>query len=444
MSPAPAEIFTADAVLVDADTYLDGGGLLVRGGCVTRVLKGARAVARARSGCGGRVHELRGGCLVPGWVNAHAHLELSGLAGRLPAVEREASGDFAAWVGALLRQRPDPDSAAPIAPSRTAKSGATGGAVGHAVAAGAERCLATGTTTVGDIDALGHGGRAIARRGPRLRLYRELLDGRDEQRTAAAVARIARALPRRARIHEGVSPHAPFTVTDELLRAIAVLRRRRDVPLVMHWAESVDEEDWSSGRAGALRDLVGGPPPERSLERLDVAGLLDARTAVVHGNHARRTDRDLLAARGATLVHCPGSHAFFGRQPFPMARWLEAGVAVALGTDSLASNTDLDMRREMALLRRACPGLAPRDVLRMATVNGARALGFEGRGGTLAPGAWADFAHHEAPVAGHSALLEQLTTGATRVLGTWVAGRRTTGFPGREKGESSGAPCASL
>ena len=106
--------------------------------------------------------------------------------------------------------------------------------------------------------------------------------------------------------------------------------------------------------------------------------------------------------------------------PAPLGAYLDAGVSVALGTDSRASNADLDVRAEMAALRASEPGLAPDAVWRMATEAGARALGLEA--GRLSPGARADLAAFEVRGGGAEALLDELTAGTPPVRGTWIAG----------------------
>jgi cytosine/adenosine deaminase-related metal-dependent hydrolase len=121
-------------------------------------------------------------------------------------------------------------------------------------------------------------------------------------------------------------------------------------------------------------------------------------------------------------VHCPGSHAFFGRAPFPLERYRRAGVALALGTDSLASNADLDLRREMALLRASHPGLAPARVWELATEGGARALGLARAVGRLAPGAFADVAVFACAARTPRAALEELTAGLPEVQAVVLGG----------------------
>ena len=124
------------------------------------------------------------------------------------------------------------------------------------------------------------------------------------------------------------------------------------------------------------------------------------------------------------VVHCPGTHAFFDRERFPWRKYRSAGVHLALGTDSLASNTDLDLRAEMKLARERASWLDPADVFAMATLGGARALGWQGQVGELAIRACADFAMHvPAPRSARQAL-DRLTCGDTTIAGVWLGGSR--------------------
>jgi len=371
------------------------------GGRVARVLRSAAAVRRAGA------HRTLSfeGLVAPGLVDAHAHLELGGLATRLPA-----DAGFSAWVGALLAER----------------AGTPAAALARGATRDAATLLAGGTTTVGDVDSTGGGLRSAVgperRAGPRTVLYREALDGRDPTRTAPALANLRRALPRRALLREGISPHAPFTVGPELARGLAALAERRRAPLAVHWSESDDEIEWLERGAGPLAAFLPPSPRRAGLDLLEEAGLLGPRTALIHGNLPRRGEPGRIARAGATLVHCPGTHAFFDRPRFPVERYLRAGVPLALGTDSRASNHGLDMRREMALFR-ASSGLAPRRVFAAATTGGARALGLSGEVGALLPGLRADFVAFECAAEKPSDVLAELTDAEPRVEAVAVSGR---------------------
>jgi cytosine/adenosine deaminase-related metal-dependent hydrolase len=158
---------------------------------------------------------------------------------------------------------------------------------------------------------------------------------------------------------------------------------------------------------------------------------LRAPLSLVHGNFPARGEAERIAAAGAVVVHCPGSHAWFEREPFPLEHYRRRGVVLALGTDSLASNEALDLRREMALLRRAHPHLRPEFVWDMATRNGARALGAAGRIGELIPGSAADICAFRTDADTRTDALEQLTSSAPAVAGVWIGGRGVGQTPER-------------
>ncbi len=385
-------------VLAPDGRWVDGGGVQVRAGRIERFCETPAAVRRAE----GPIEDLGDVVLLPGFVAAHTHLDLSGFRGRVAA-----GGDFPDWIRALLRQR-----------GTLAEAD-----LRQATRSGAERLLATGTTCVGDIDATGR--LAAVARGLRLRVrrYREVLDAGDGARAEAALAELDAGARRDPLWTEGISPHAPYTVSAELWSALARRQRRRRTALAIHWAETREERDWLEHGGGPFASLLQRSPRRSGLDAIEAAGLLGPRTALIHGNDATAAERARIAASGASLVHCPGTHAFFGRAPFDARGWREAGVRLALGTDSLASNEDLDMAREMALFRAAQPGFGPREVLELATSAAARAIGLAGRAGTLAPGAWADCAAHEAPGRNAAERLEAITRGLGRPTAVWVAGR---------------------
>jgi cytosine/adenosine deaminase-related metal-dependent hydrolase len=380
--------------------FLDGGGIAVRAGVVRNVLATPRAVARAAGSARTRVVDLGGGLLVPGFVDAHAHLELSGFRDQLPR-----GGAFADWIRALvpLRRRRALDDLA------------------RDWRAGAERLAQTGTTLVGDVDSTGAIDRAVPASPLRVRAYREVLDAGDPTRARAALARLDELGEPRSRRYSGLSPHAPYTVSRTLWDELA--RRASHAHCAVHFAETREEVEWLEQGSGPWSGFLAHTPRESGLDSIERALGLSPRVALIHGNHATRAERERIARAGAALVHCPGTHAYFAREPFDAGAWLESGAVLALGTDSLASNDDLDMGREMALFSAAHAHLAPRVVFDAATRGGARALGFSGRAGELSPGAWADFALFEMEPASERDALEALTRAPARPRGVWVGGR---------------------
>jgi aminodeoxyfutalosine deaminase len=400
-------ILAARALLVDARTWIEGGGLVVERGIVRRVLRSQRAVQRAA----GRRLELEELVLTPGLVNAHAHLELGVLRGGI-----SPRRGFVGWIGELLRAR--------------ASLGAHD--LERSVREGAAELLASGTTAVGDIDASGTSTRLARTLGLRVLAYRELLDAWDPARTRGALEPARRAT-RRAKLVEmglvgmglvraGLSPHAPYTTSRALLAGARGITARRSLALSIHWSETREERAWLETGRGPFARILPAPPRCRGLALLEEAELLGPRTSLVHGNVPHAREPELLARRGVTLVHCPGTHAFFARERFPYSRYRRAGVPLALGTDSLASNSALDLRREMALLRASFPALAPAEVFAMATEGGARALAWAGLG-RLGPACAADAVGWELAARGHRAALEELTAASPRPACVLVAGR---------------------
>ncbi len=418
-------VLRAAWTLAPDGVWVEGGGVHVRRGRVVSILASPGAVTRS----GLPTEDLGDVLLLPGFVDAHAHLELSGLAG---AVAPGAS--FPDWIRALLAARAQ---RTPHDLERDAR-------------AGAARLLGTGTTCVGDIDTSAALARSMSRTEPgshppdralgmrpslRVRRFREVLDAGDPARATAALRVLEDGGPGAPLWSEGLSPHAPYTVSSRLWAELGRIARRRRLPVAIHWAETRAETEWLEHGGGTFAALLRHPPARSGLDAIEQAGLLGARTALVHGNDATAAERERVARAGATLVHCPGTHAFFGREPFDARAWVRAGVPLALGTDSLASNADLDMRREMALFRAAHPGFTALDVLACATEHAARAVGHAGRIGTLRPGAWADLAAHAVPGIDGPARLEALTHGLGRVTGVWIAGNA----PARGLLEETGA-----
>lgn len=361
-------LIEADWIWTRPGALVRGGGLWIEGQRISAVLESPRQVADVANRAGERVR-LGAWLLMPGWINAHAHLDLTFLRGRL-----QAGPDFGAWVRAVL----------------AARAAAEAAELEDAVRAGLSWCLAGGATAVGDIvgadspaDVSGLGG------APLRVVLGEVLDGGDAGRTQAQLERVAE-FGAGAEAW-GLSPHAPHTCSPELLAACDRRGAAARVPLQIHWAETRDEVEYLAGRTSAFDALLPSVgAPTTGCERLAAAGLLGARSSLVHGNFAEPEDWPRLARAGVSLVHCPGTHAFFEREETPVAAALAAGVPVALGTDSAASNAALDLPRELARALERHPQLTPEQGLAAVTVHGARALGLDSDRGQLAAGARAD------------------------------------------------------
>jgi cytosine/adenosine deaminase-related metal-dependent hydrolase len=307
--------------------------------------------------------------IIPGLVNAHTHLDLTGLRGFVPP-----GPEFVGWLREVVGQRRTQ------APDRVAAD----------VRAGLDECLRFGTTLVGDIAAAGQSWDALSSAPLWAVCFRELL-GLPGARVPAVWAELvqwAREHPDTPTCRVGVSPHAPYSVHKALIEAAARLW-----PVCIHLAESQAERQLLNDRDGPfvpfLRDLAVWDPHGLAPSWDWVMWKLSRAPAalVAHGNYLSPTAP---VPPNATVVYCPRTHAAFGHPPHPFREMLARGVRVALGTDSLASNTDLDILAEARFLHARHPDLAGEQLLRMATINGATALGFGGLTGGLEPGKSAD------------------------------------------------------
>ncbi|WJW76661.1 TRZ/ATZ family hydrolase [Thiohalobacter sp. IOR34] len=225
-------------------------------------------------------------------------------------------------------------------------------------------------------------------------------------------------------IHTAFAPHAPYTVSDGPLQRLRVLADELDIPIHMHVHETRDEVHQSLQQHG-----------RRPLQRLDDLGLLSPALTAVHMTQLQDEEIEHAAATGIRVVHCPESNLKLASGFCPVQRLLEAGIEVALGTDGAASNNDLDLFGEMrsaALLGKAvaadASALPAHQVLRMATLNGARALGLGEETGSLRPGKWADLCavdlgRLETSPCYHPVSQLVYASGRHQVSDVWVGGR---------------------
>lgn len=307
--------------------------------------------------------------VLPGLVNAHAHLQLEPLA--------QPVRSFLPWVSAVIAARSQ-QSAADHRKSAL-----------HSL----RQLLRSGTTAVGEIDSTGQTVAALRRLPVAGRCFRELTGFHLQQREARAL--VDDRFPSDAgSMLPGLSPHAPYSVSPDLMRAAAARTRN----LAIHCAELPEEQHFLRTGRGAFAELLrklGRLPDDfrapgyGAVRWLDRLGVLRASTQLVHCQELERGDAARIAASGASIAVCPGTIDYFERTPPPVSKWLKLGIPVALGTDSHASNRGLSMRSELARAAEFWPDLAPAELLRMATEFGGRAL--NGPFGGLRRGRRADF-----------------------------------------------------
>jgi cytosine/adenosine deaminase-related metal-dependent hydrolase len=366
----------------------------------------------------GPVIDLGEAAVFPGLVNAHCHLDYTAMTGLLMPPR-----EFPDWIKGIL----------------TLKSQWTDSEFADSWLLGARQQLETGTTTVANIETRAHQLAGLRAATP-LRIFSFLemtgiRSGREPERILAEAMEVLKSLPPN-RGGVGLSPHAPYSTSPELLRVVADAARRDGWRITCHVAESEPEFDMFMYRRGSLFSWLENQRPNADcglgspVQHLHRYGLLDAPLLAVHVNCLWGDDARRLAARGASVVHCPRSHAYFSHPRFQREALTEAGVPICIGTDSLASTRAsrdgapvLSLIDELRTLASDDPGLSPRRMLAEVTVNPARALGLKSVLGELSTGALADLL--VIPHGGSVSTVEEAlihhrgSVGATMIGGRW-------------------------
>ncbi len=355
--------------------------------------------------------EFPDGILLPGLVNTHTHLELTGF--DLGPPDR----DFAAWIARVRAIKETRDADGFVAAARL----------------GLADCYAAGVTTVADTGDTGSVIRAMADTGASGIAYQEVF-GPHPAQAAASLAELRERVAASSRfaggrVRLGVSPHAPYTVSGPLYSAVSEWAARDGLPLAVHLAESPAESELlerGSGRFAEAWGRRGIPLPEPAgrspVEWLDRHGVLGESTLCIHVVHASSQDLGRLARSGSAIAHCPLSNAAHGHGTAPLEGFLGHGLRVGLGTDSVLSVSRPDLLAE-ARAARAIAGLDADSALALCTLGGAEALGLEGEIGSFDVGKWGDCVVLKCPAAASSPAGGALESGREGVIATFLGGR---------------------
>jgi len=425
-------IYSARWVLPVSSPPIEHGAVAVDGPLIAAV--GAAEEIKSRFP-GARVESFSESAILPGFVNTHTHLELTALRGYLEDEEH----DFFAWLRKLTLARLERMTPEDIRDS---------------AAWGACEAVRAGITCVGDAsDSAKMSMLALREVGLRGVVFQESF-GPDPRLVEENFGKLQAKVGELREIESefvrvGVSPHAPYTVCRSQLELIAQFAISERLPLMMHAAESQAEELFLREGVGifaaglAKRGIPWQAPRMSTIQYLKACGILDTNALLAHCIRVGDEDIETLRETGAKVAHCPKSNAKLGHGRAPLAEFVEAGLTVGLGSDSVASNNTCDLLEEARFAVLAArlgflsarnasglenPLLSASQMLVAATTGGAQCLGVENWIGVLRDGYQADLivvgldGTHQVPVYDPSTALIFSSSGRD-VLLTIIAGR---------------------
>jgi len=386
-SPTEKKIHRAGWVIISPHRVIENGCVEVENGWITSVY----TAAPGQPFSGRNTMDHGPGVILPSLVNAHLHLELS-------ALKQRVSFDrgFEAWVQDLLKKREETTEAVLL--RQAGKS--------------ARQLADQGIGYIAEISTLGLTRNIVRSLSLSGVWFKEFLGSFQPELL----------IEKKETLSFSLAGHGPHTTDPVLLQAAKVRTRAQNLPFSIHLSESDAESTFLSGQKGEWKEFLASRGIETSLwplgarspvQYLDNLGILDSSTLAVHLLTVNDRDLDILAGTGTQICLCPRSNLnLHGRLP-DIGRMLKKKLAPALGSDSLASCDSLSIFDEMAFVRRNYPQIDPAQILSMATLNGAMALGLGHLAGTLDKGKKSGFIYVDLNVGNQSELIESLTTHET-------------------------------
>lgn len=378
---------TPEPVAVQARWVLPIDQPPIEHGIVTIV--GSRILTVGENSSGRPPRDLGNVALLPGFVNAHTHLEFSLL--EKPLCEPGVA--FSEWIACVVEHRRTQNKKLMVETDGFQRFRR------RAAETGLHEVQSSGTAAIGEIATPGWPRECFPAHGLHVTVFLELLGlatDAEDRLLAMAQSFVSEVQDIGSRLKPGLSPHAPYTASPRLVEKACEISAAERIPVAMHLAESREELELLVSHRGGLVETLDKlkawhpeavPQGRRPLDYLETLALAH-RALVIHGNYLAPDEMDFLARcrDRMSVVYCPRTHAYFRHEPYPLEAMLAAGVYVAVGTDSLASNPDLSLLAELREIARLHPTISPESILRMGTAGGAEALGISREMGTIAPG----------------------------------------------------------
>jgi cytosine/adenosine deaminase-related metal-dependent hydrolase len=383
------KILTARHVLPVSSAPIENGAVAFEKDKIVAVGKSAEIIEKYPEAAAENLGEA---VILPGFVNAHSHLEITAMRGFVD----EFDNDFTSWLLTLTKVRGE------ILTDEDVQNAAIFGAVEGAHA---------GVTCFGDIGRFGkHGFEALKTVGLRGVVFQETEFSPDDKTAEADFQKLKEKFlalreTETALVKMGLSPHSPYTVGARLFEKIAEYAIESDVKITIHAAESDEESELMQKGTGFFAGIYEKygfewrTPHCSSIEFLDRLGVLKAKPLLAHCVKVSDGDIELIKNSDSRIAHCPKSNAKFGHGTAPLEKFLAASVKTGFGSDSVASNNTCDILEEArfaTLFARNLPDrkrfLQPKEIIETATLGGAKALGLENETGSLEAGKQADLA----------------------------------------------------
>jgi len=374
-------IHRAGWVVIDPWTIYPNGFVRVEHGYIQEIGQGTPTG-------GDEIRDYGSGVIFPAMVNAHTHLELCALKGRIPTLN-----GFGFWVRDLIEKRAQLDRKTLVA----------------AAEIGIREMLASGCSAVGEISSLGITLEPVLKSGLAGVWFREFLGDQ--------VSDTEKWEDQPGNLRASLAGHAPHTTSPDVLVEIKKRTRGRNAPFSIHVAESDEEMSFLTTAKGAWKDFLlsrgidtasWGLPVQSPVRHLHAIGILDNRTIIVHVLHADQADLNFIHESGAHVCLCPRSNAALHQRLPDLDEMIRKDIRLCLGTDSLDSVSSLSMFDEMAFVSKNFPMTAPERIFQMATLGGAAALGLDNGMGTLVPGKKARLAYLDIQASKASQVVEGL------------------------------------
>ena len=381
------KILTAKYLLPISSEPIENGAVAVENDKIAAVGERDQIVKKYPEAA---VEDLGEAAILPGFVNAHSHLEITAMRGFLD----EFDSDFYSWLITLTKTRGERLS------DEDVKTAAWFGALEGARA---------GVTCFGDIGRFGEAGfEALLKNGLRGILFQETEfspAGASCDHDFAVLNEKFLALKERETelVKIGISPHSPYTVSDKLFEKITRYALDENIKISVHAAESVEEENLLVSGNGFFMEIYHKLELEwcapfcSPIEYLAKLGVLEAKPLLAHCVKVSDRDIELMAETGSRVAHCPKSNAKFGHGVAPLEKFLDKKIKVGFGSDSVASNNTIDILEEARFatyIARAREDkqkfLNAEEIIATATLGGARAMGLQSEIGTLEKGKQAD------------------------------------------------------